>query len=339
MKTLFTLLALSALTLPAAAAAPSRTDAACAAEDMQLAYYWLAPDLEAGVRSRATSCHPGRKTVTIPEWLEKSRPAMLEKKAWKDPEEGELSEARLWQDAFSILYELADMAGKKALPSSPGDISAAELETALGDIRLRLIMASDRLYKSGFDRSLDGRGGAVAAAFGGAVKALDSATGAVERKDKAGVDAGLEGALASARAAFAALTGPVPAAKPAPRYEPEPRLLPGYRGASLPLSGSQVMFLSPGDRVDMLVTFDALMADDRREKVTATILQNVVVVKVDKPETPDGTGLVQLLVNPNEAQYAALSLVQGGSIALARRAKGDVELHPMEIASFKRLLK
>ena len=40
-----------------------------------------------------------------------------------------------------------------------------------------------------------------------------------------------------------------------------------------------------------------------------------------------------------KAQYAALSLVQGGSIALARRAKGDVELHPMEIASFKRLLK
>lgn len=113
----------------------------------------------------------------------------------------------------------------------------------------------------------------------------------------------------------------------------------GYRGVSLVVPGSQVMFLSPGDRVDMLVTFDALLEGDRKEKVTATILQNVTVVEVDKPATPDGIGVVHLMLNPNEAQYAALSLVQAGSISLSRRAKGDTELSPMEIASFKRLFK
>ena len=50
-------------------------------------------------------------------------------------------------------------------------------------------------------------------------------------------------------------------------------------------------------------------------------------------------GVVQLLCNPNEAQYAALSLAQGSSITLIRRAPGDTEMRPMEIASFRRLIK
>jgi hypothetical protein len=343
MKTfLMFLMPLAVCAAPAAAAFPSAPEAkevSCAAEEMQTAYYWLAPDLDPGVRSRRTSCAGRGGKLELPGWLEKDRPAMLEKKAWKDPEEGELSEARLWQDAFSILYELADKTRMTVPGASEKPVSPLELEKEYGDIRLRLIMAVDRLYKSGMERTLSGRASAVLTEFGRAVKGLDAATAAMSGNDVDGSYKGLREALASSRSAFSGLTGEAPRIKPAERYEAEPRLLPGYRGVSLPLSGSQVMFLSPGERVDMLVTFDAIMADDRREKVTATILQNVVLLKVDKPETPDGTGLVQLLVNPNEAQYAALSLVQGGSLALVRRAKGDVELHPMEIASFKKLFK
>ncbi len=343
MKTLLMLLIPCAVcAAPAAAAFPSAPEAkevSCAAEEMQTAYYWLAPDLDPGVRSRVTRCAGRGGKLELPGWLEKERAALLEKKAWKDPEEGELDGARLWQDAFSILYELADKTRGTVPGASEKAVSPLELEKEYGDIRLRLIMAVDRLYRSGMEKTLAGRASGVLTRFGEAVKGLDEATAAMSENDVDGAYKGIGGALAASRGSFAALTGEAAKVKTAARYEAETRLLPGYRGVSLPLSGSQVMFLSPGDRVDMLVTFDALMADDRKEKVTATILQNVSVLKVDKPETPDGVGLAQLLVNPNEAQYAALSLVQGGSLALVRRAKGDVELHPMEIASFKKLFK
>ncbi|KAF0125236.1 MAG: hypothetical protein FD189_1831 [Elusimicrobia bacterium] len=339
MKTLIVLMAMS---LPAAAAsptAPAPEEVRCAAEEMQTAYYWLAPELTSAVRSRQTSCSGRRGKLEIPGWLETARPAMLESKAWKDPEEGELSEARLWQDAFSILYEFADKTGRTVPGAAEKAVSPLELEKEYGDIRLRLIMGVDRLYKSGMEKTLAGRASGVLTSFGKALKGLDAATAAMAENDIEGAYKGIGDALFSSRGAFSALTGAAAEVKTAARYEAETRLLPGYRGVSLPLSGSQVLFLSPGDRVDMLVTFDAVMAEDRKEKVTATILQNVSVLKVDKPETSDGTGVVQLLCNPSEAQYAALSLVQGGSIGLARRAKGDYELHPMEIASFRKLFK
>jgi Flp pilus assembly protein CpaB len=47
---------------------------------------------------------------------------------------------------------------------------------------------------------------------------------------------------------------------------------------------------------------------------------------------------VSLALNPNEAQYLALSQQQG-QVSIVVRGLGDVELHPMEIASFKRLVK
>jgi Flp pilus assembly protein CpaB len=133
---------------------------------------------------------------------------------------------------------------------------------------------------------------------------------------------------------------------------------PGYRGCVLPLDNDLLRLVKPGDRVDILVTFDAVMGDNRKEKVTATILQNVLVLGVganlgqgmsgaqakakEKAEAADQAfsdkmGL-SLALNPNEAQYLALSLKQG-EVSVVVRGLGDVELHPMEIASFKRLIK
>ena len=100
--------------------------------------------------------------------------------------------------------------------------------------------------------------------------------------------------------------------------------------------------LVKGDRVDVLVTFDAKMVDkdkkERKEKITASILQNVVVINVSKPAKLDEPGVVELLLNPNEAQYAALSTSQG-IVSITVRAPGDTELHPMEMASFRKLIK
>lgn len=85
-------------------------------------------------------------------------------------------------------------------------------------------------------------------------------------------------------------------------------------------------------------TWSAASSSARSTGCGAPILQNVVVADVKRPEKLDQIGAVELLLNPNEAQYAALSLEQG-SLHLARRASGDAEMHPMEMATFRKLFK
>ena len=133
---------------------------------------------------------------------------------------------------------------------------------------------------------------------------------------------------------------------------------PGYRGCMMPLDNDLLRLIKPGDKIDVLVTFEAVMSDSRKERVTATILQNVLVLGVGSnlgqglssvqaksksgQEAADQAfsekGALSLALNPNETQYLALSLEQG-HVSVVVRGLGDVELHPMEIASFKRLIK
>jgi len=133
---------------------------------------------------------------------------------------------------------------------------------------------------------------------------------------------------------------------------------PGYRGCTLPMDNELMRLIKPGDRVDILVTFDAVMGDNRKEKVTATILQNVLVLgvgtnlgqgmssiqaknkeaQVSADQAFSDKGVLSLALNPQEAQYLSLSQKQG-DVNIIVRGLGDMELHPMEIASFKRLIK
>ncbi|OGR77741.1 MAG: hypothetical protein A2X32_05785 [Elusimicrobia bacterium GWC2_64_44] len=333
MKRLITLLmAAAALAArPAQAAAPEQ---ACAAQEMQLFYYYLSPTVEANVKERLTACHPGKTVLKMPDWLQKDAPAMAERKVWKDPEEGELSEAALWQTPVSILYEFLSTAQKG------GDLQAGL--AGYDDMRLRFMMSVDRVYRAGLESSFAGRGGPMLAVFNGLMRDFDEATEAASDASRVKFDRKTADISRRSRDLFAQLfEAPRQGAgkKPAEKYSPEARVLPGYRGVSLGLSGAQAKFLEKGDRVDMLVTFEAIMNGDIKEKVTATILQNVMVTGVKKPAAAGESGVVQLLCNPNEAQYAALSLAQGSGIHLVRRAPGDLEMRPMEIASFRKLIK
>lgn len=117
-----------------------------------------------------------------------------------------------------------------------------------------------------------------------------------------------------------------------------PVLAPGYRGLVLNFQKEQLQWVKKGDALDVICVFDAMMGPKKggtatKEKVAATLLQNVKVAGVNAHK-----GTVVLLVNPNEAQYAALALSQG-NVSLSLRTEGDSELHPMEIASFKRLIR
>jgi hypothetical protein len=335
MKYLLTLvIAAVALAGPAGPVRAAAEDKACAAQDLQLFYYYLSPMADSKIKERLTACHPGKTVLQMPAWLEKDAPVMLGRKVWKDPEEGELSEAALWQTPVSILYEFADKIGKAE--------TALQLEPDLQDMRLRFNMSVDRLTRANLESSFYGRGGTMLATLDNISRDFDELTQAVAQVNRKGSDLKTAELLRRARDLFAQLfEAPRQGAgkKPASRYTPEARILPGYRGVSLGLPGSQALFLEKGDRVDMLVTFEALMGGDIKEKVTATILQNVLVTGVQKPASAAATGVVQLLCNPNEAQYAALSLAQGSNINLVRRAPGDLEMRPMEIASFRKLIK
>jgi len=132
---------------------------------------------------------------------------------------------------------------------------------------------------------------------------------------------------------------------------------PGYRGAILNADNELLRLVKPGDRVDVLVTFDAQF-QDHKEKVTATILQNVLVLgvgadlgqgmtakdAVNQERAEESTaafsekGVLSLALNPREAQYLALSNKLGDT-AVVVRGLGDLEMHPMEMASFRKLFK
>jgi len=134
------------------------------------------------------------------------------------------------------------------------------------------------------------------------------------------------------------------------------KIPPGYRGAIVSINSALLKLIKPGDRVDILVTFDALMNDNRKEKVTATILQNVLVLgvgsdlgqgltakqfgektKSDKQSAAFAEkGILSVALNPNEAQYLALAMKQGELVVILR-GLGDIEMHPMEMASFRKL--
>jgi len=113
----------------------------------------------------------------------------------------------------------------------------------------------------------------------------------------------------------------------------------GYRGVSISAPGDQLLYVKKGDRVDLLVTFESPADEGGKELVTASILQNVIVTNVNRPAKTAETGAIELLLSPTEAQYAALSVAQGKKINIVVRAPGDVELHPMEMASFRKLIK
>ncbi len=108
----------------------------------------------------------------------------------------------------------------------------------------------------------------------------------------------------------------------------------GYRSVTIPLESFKIEGIEAGDRVDMLITFDAKMADGKPETVTATILQNVAVLGIAKDRDS-----VVLALNPNEAQYAVLSLTAARMIWFLKRAPGDDELKPMEMASYRKLFR
>ena len=108
----------------------------------------------------------------------------------------------------------------------------------------------------------------------------------------------------------------------------------GTRAVTLPVHGHQLAYLSSGDRVDIVMTFQIQNAKGEAEPVSATILQNIPILDLDK-----SAGLVQLQLDPGEAQYAVLSMQDDRDLWITKREPGDTATPAMEMAAFRKLFK
>ncbi len=114
----------------------------------------------------------------------------------------------------------------------------------------------------------------------------------------------------------------------------------GYRGISLVFDSDRVFYLRPDDRVDAIVVFDRNKESSgkKKEVCAGTMLKMVSVLNIAPSEDNPGKTIVQLGVNPAEAQYLEAA-AHSGDIWLSLRKKGDQNDHPLEFSAWSKVLK
>ncbi|MEI7480969.1 MAG: type II secretion system F family protein [Elusimicrobiota bacterium] len=157
----------------------------CAATKMQLFYYYLAPEHDPRLSDYPIKCKGATINIKMPKWVETAVPVMLNNKVWRDPEEGEISEASLWQTPVSILYEFLELTKKTFPREEKGvEISPGLLVKEYADIRIRFQMSLDRLYRAKRYDSMNGRGRTMLAVFNLILKEMESISDAISSADQ-----------------------------------------------------------------------------------------------------------------------------------------------------------
>ncbi|MHB2025196.1 MAG: type II secretion system F family protein [Elusimicrobiota bacterium] len=119
---------------------------------MQEFYHYFKPDRD--------------PALVTPAWIDRILPAMLKHPVWKDPEQGILNEADLWQAPVAVLYTFFETTRKTFPPSDGGELlSPTALISDYSDAHIRMEMSLDRLYRAHLDDSLEGRGRPLLADF------------------------------------------------------------------------------------------------------------------------------------------------------------------------------
>lgn len=148
----------------------------CASTKMQLLYYYLTPNRKPSITDFKFKCAGVDKRYIMPKWFDEALPKMMSKKVWRDPEEGEISEAQLWQLSISVLFEFLEVT-KKTFPPERGGagIQPALLVKEYSDIKIRYQMSLDRLYRARvMVDSFDGRGRTMLAIMNLILKEMES---------------------------------------------------------------------------------------------------------------------------------------------------------------------
>lgn len=124
-------------------------------------------------------------TKIVPAWIDQSLDAMVRRPVWRDPEEGVLNEAQLWQAPASVLYEFFQHTRKTFPLEKKGSMTPpAILKKDYEDSRTRFQMALDRLYRARLGDSLGGRGRAILASFDLILKEMDVLLDALTSQDE-----------------------------------------------------------------------------------------------------------------------------------------------------------
>jgi hypothetical protein len=163
----------------------------------------------------------------------------------------------------------------------------------------------------------------------------------------AGVKRSIERSLLVAAALIAGYVGGSWAARAKTPAQEQPTKLaggvsdkvpPGYRAVVVPVSCSEAELVRSGDRVDVVATFDRSDSSSIKEARAETFLQNVLALAVQAPRSDQNCGAVVLALNPYESQFAFLAMDRK-KIHVSIRPRGDVEIRPMEIISFRKLFR
>jgi len=161
----------------------------CSATKMQLFYHYFGSEQDETVKKYQQKGVCNSATYMMPAWIDAKRPEMLNRKVWRDPEEGALSEAAVWQTPISILYEYFDVT-RKTFPSDFGGagIPPGMLVKEYSDIRIRFQLSLDRLYRARtkdfiMGDSMQGRGRTIMAQFNLLLKEMESVADAISSSD------------------------------------------------------------------------------------------------------------------------------------------------------------
>ncbi len=144
-----------------------------------------------------------------PKWITQALGAMLARPVWKDPDEGVLNEAQLWQAPASVLYQFFEVTRKTLGPKNGGSyVSPFDLIDDYGENHMRFEMSLDRLYRAQLDDSMGGRGRPLIASFRLIDKEMSSLLDALDNHNMAGYRRSVLAISALSDQAFTALVNP-----------------------------------------------------------------------------------------------------------------------------------
>jgi len=203
----------------------------CAATKMQLFYFYLSKDRGDNVKKYTTNCGNSKVIITMPAWIDDKQPEMEARKVWRDPEEGAISEAVVWQGPISMLYEYFDLTKKTFPPDAGGaSISPGLLVKEYADVRVRFQLALDRLYRARtkdfvMGDSLQGRGRTILASFNLILNEMESVSDAISSQDSKRYAEAVTASAVFAQDAFSMLLKPPRVYQPLPRETPLQKFL------------------------------------------------------------------------------------------------------------------
>jgi len=134
-------------------------EVSCAAKKMQIFFYYLASNRSQTGDEHEIECKGRKEKIKSPLWVNEELPRMLGTKAWRDPVEGDITEAQLWQTPISLVYAYMEIAKKTFMPADGGSgVPPSMLTREFADAKVRYQLSLDRVYRARLFDSMGGRG-------------------------------------------------------------------------------------------------------------------------------------------------------------------------------------